>query len=488
MKYVLGIDFGGGASKATLLSEAGEIVATNTVEYPTLYPAPFHVEQDPMDWYRATRENIVAVLGKSGVAAADVKALFLDAATHTAVLMDENFNVLRPAIYWTDTRSIAEVEYLAANYGKEIEDIALHRVGTIWTLPQLLWVKNHEPDVWARTKRILFAKDFVRHQLTGDYVTDHIEAEGSMLYDYEGRDWSRKLLGILDFDINDLPRLVEPTDVAGTVTERAAADVGLLAGTPVLCGSTDTAMEVFASGATKKGDMTLKLATAGRICVLTDKAYPDRNLINYSYVMDGLWYPGTATKSCAASYRWYRDTFGGDYRALDEGAASVPIGAEGLFFHPYLNGELTPYNDPRLSASFVGARAGHTKHHFTRAVLEGVSMSMLDCLKALDAIGIAHSDAAVIIGGGGKSPLWRQITADVLGFTLIEKKHSDSSFGSAMMAGVFAGFWASPAEAAAACNETVSITEPNMKNHETYKTVFKKYKKIQAALADIYKD
>ena len=140
MKYLLGIDFGGGASKATLLSEAGEIVATNTVEYPTLYPAPFHVEQDPMDWYRATRENIVAVLGKSGVAAADVKALFLDAATHTAVLMDEDFNVLRPAIYWTDTRSIAEVEYLAANYGKEIEESALHRVGTIWTLPQLLWV------------------------------------------------------------------------------------------------------------------------------------------------------------------------------------------------------------------------------------------------------------------------------------------------------------------------------------------------------------
>ena len=486
MKYVLGIDFGGGASKATLLSSEGQIVATNTVEYPTLYPAPFFVEQDPMDWYRATKENILAVLAKSGVNAADIKAVFLDAATHTAVLMDKDFRVLRPAIYWTDTRSVSEVAALQAEYGDLIEAQTLHRVGTIWTLPQLLWVKNNEPEVWQKVGRIVFAKDFVRHQLTGDYVTDHIEAEGSMLYDYGKACWSEELCGLLGLDTAMMPRLVNPDDVAGTVTEAAARDTGLAVGTPVLCGCTDTAMEVFAAGATAKGDMTLKLATAGRICVVTDKAYPDRNLINYSYVLNGLWYPGTATKSCAASYRWYRDTFGGDYRELDEGAMSVPLGAEGLIFNPYLNGELTPYNDPLLCASFIGVRAGHTKAHFTRAVLEGVSMSMLDCLQALNAIGIDHKDAAVIIGGGGKSPFWRQITADVLGFTLIEKKYSDSSFGSAMMAGVFAGFWKTPEEATSCCNEVLSVTHPNEENHKAYAKLFQKYKKVQAALADIY--
>ena len=201
MKYVLGIDFGGGASKATLLSEAGEIVATNTVEYPTLYPAPRYVEQDPMDWYRATKTNIAAVLEKSGVSAKDIKVVALDAATHTAVLMDKDFNVLRPAIYWTDTRSIDEVNYLKENYGDLIKEQTLHVVDTIWTLPQLLWVKDHEPEIWAKVNKIVFAKDFVRHMLTGDYVTDNIEAEGSMLFDYNRQCWSSELCDLLGLNI-----------------------------------------------------------------------------------------------------------------------------------------------------------------------------------------------------------------------------------------------------------------------------------------------
>ena len=210
MKYVLGIDFGGGASKATLLSEAGEIVATNTVEYPTLYPAPRFVEQDPMDWYRATKTNIAAVLEKSGVSPTDVKVVALDAATHTAVLMDKDFNVLRPAIYWTDTRCIDEVNYLKASYGDLIKKQTLHVVDTIWTLPQLLWVKDHEPEVWEKVNKIVFAKDFVRHMLTGDYVTDNIEAEGSMLFDYNRQCWSKELCDLLGLDTEMLPKVVYP--------------------------------------------------------------------------------------------------------------------------------------------------------------------------------------------------------------------------------------------------------------------------------------
>jgi xylulokinase len=486
MKYVLGIDFGGGASKATLLSEKGDIVATNTVEYPTTYPAPRYVEQDPMDWYRATKANIAAVIQKSGICASDISVVALDAATHTAVLMDKDFNVLRPAIYWTDTRSIDEVTYLKGAYGNLIKEQTLHTVDTIWTLPQLLWVKNHEPEIWARVNKIVFAKDFVRHLLTGDYATDNIEAEGSMLFDYNRQCWSKELCDILELDVNTLPKVVAPGDKVGEITAAAANDTGLAEGTTVLCGTTDTAMEVFAAGAVSHGQMTLKLATAGRICVITDKSYPHRDLINYSFVLEGLWYPGTATKSCASSYRWYRDTFGGDYKELDDGAAAVAIGADGLIFNPYLNGELTPYADPKLCASFIGVRAGHTKAHFTRAVLEGVSMSMLDCMTALNNIGIPHGDEAVIIGGGGKSPLWRQITSDVLGLTLIEKKHSDSSFGTAMLAGVSAGFWNSVKEATEACNSVISITTPNKENHAKYKKLFARYKKVHDALADIY--
>ncbi len=486
MKYVLGIDFGGGASKATLLSEEGKIAATNTVEYKTLYPQTGWTEQDPMDWYNATKENIRAVLEKSGVEPADIMAVSLDAATHTAVIMDENFNVLRPSIYWTDIRSIDEVQYLKDNYGQFIVDTVLHVPDTIWTLPQLMWIKNNEPQIWSKVKRIMFAKDFVRHLLTGDYVTDNIEAEGSMLFDYNKQCWSMELCEIIEINTELLPKVVNPTDIVGEITAEAAADTGLKAGTKVLCGTTDTVMEVFAAGAVQSGQMTLKLATAGRICVVTDKSYPDKNLINYSHVFEGLWYPGTATKSCAASYRWYRDTFGGDYAELDSGAENVAPGAEGLIFNPYLNGELTPYADPKLCASFIGVRSGHTKAHFTRAVLEGVSMSIKDCMNALEDIGIPHEDTAAIIGGGGKSPLWRQITADVTGMTLVEKKYADSSFGSAMLAGVEAGFWKDAKTAVETCNETVSITTPNAENYEIYKSVFKKYKKVHDALVDIY--
>lgn len=488
MKYVLGIDFGGGASKATLLSEEGKIVAVSTIEYPTLYPQHGHVEQNPEDWYDATKKNIASVMQKSGVKKDEIEVLSLDAATHTAVVMDKDFNVLTPSIYWTDIRSVEEVKYLKENYNSVILSEVLHNVDTIWTLPQLLWLKNNRPELWSKVGKIMFAKDYVRHRITGDYVTDNIEAEGSMLFDYGRQCWSETLCGILGLDTAMLPKIVKPTDVVGNVTSEAALDLGLSEKTKVLCGTTDTVMEVFAAGAVKPGQMTLKLATAGRICVVTDKAYPDKNLINYSHVEDGLWYPGTATKSCASSYRWYRDTFGGDYSALDEGAENIAPGADGLIFSPYLNGELTPYADPKLCASFVGVRAGHTKAHFTRAVLEGVSMSMLDCMEALQNIGIPHETRATVIGGGGKSPLWRQITSDVLGMTLVQKKYSDSSFGSAMLAGVAAGFWKSNEEAVTLCNEEISETKPNMENHSTYAKIFAKYKRIHDALAEIYHD
>ena len=486
MKYLLGIDFGGGASKATLLSEKGEICATATYEYPTNYPCPGYAEQDPEDWVKATCTNIKSVLEKSGVSPESIAAISLDAATHTAVIMDKDFNIIRPAIYWTDTRSKAEVQYLRENYSDIIDKQVLHKADTIWSLPELMWIKNNEPENWSKVNKILFAKDYVRHRLTGDYVTDYIEAEGSMMFDINTMKWSEELCGILDISTDMMPEIVSPSDIAGSITKDASILTGLPEGTPVLCGTTDTVMEVFASGAVAKGQMTLKLATAGRICVITDKAYPDINLINYSHIVPGLFYPGTATKSCAASYRWFRDTFGEDYEALNEKAASVPIGSEGMVFHPYLNGELTPYANPNLCADFVGVRASHTKAHFTRAVLEGVTMSMLDCKTALDKLNIPHDDCAVIIGGGSKSPLWRQMIADALNIKLVVMKHADSSFGSAMLAGIATGIFESPAQAVEMCNTVVSETVPNAENTEKYAQLFKKYKAVQKALEPIY--
>ena len=487
MKYVLGIDFGGGSSKAALLCENGTLAAAAGSEYPTYYPNIGYAEQNPDDWYKSARENIKAVIEKSGVNPKDIVCVSLDAATHTAVLCDEAFNVVRPSIYWTDTRCTDEVRYLTNNYGELVRGKSYHSAGTIWTLPQLMWVKNHESENFARIKKIMFAKDYVRHMLTGDFATDIIEAEGSMLFDMEKGCWSSELCDICGIDMKMLPEIKKPGDTVGTVTKRAAEETGLIEGTRVICGTTDTVMEVFASGAVEKGNITLKLATAGRICVITDKPYPDINLVNYSHTVDGLWYPGTATKSCAASMRWFRDTFGGDYADFDREAEKIAVGSDGLIFHPYLNGELTPYQDPSLCGSFTGIRGGHTKAHFARAVMEGVAMSMLDCMQALDSMGIEHECAARIIGGGAKSPLWRQITADCLGMELTVGENTDSSFGSAMLAGIAAGFWRNEKDALNRCFKTVSKTEANPENTAKYAEIFKKYKRIHDVLEDVYK-
>lgn len=486
MKYLLGVDFGGGSSKATLLCENGTIAAENSVEYPTYYPQLGFCEQKPEDWIAAMGQNTRQLLEKSGISPSDIAAVAIDSATHTAVLCDENSRVLRPAIHWTDSRSLAQAKALSAAAGEEIFRQSYHRPDTIWTLPQLCWVRENEPEIFAKIGRIFFEKDYIRYALTGTFCTDTIEAQGSMLFDCRKNEWSQELCRLAGISPRVLPPLCRPTDQIGEITGQAAALTGLLAGTPVICGSTDTVMEVFASAAVEPGDVTVKLATAGRICVLTDRPYPNRHLVNYSHIVNGLWYPGTATKAAASSYRWYRDTFGGNYEELNRGAESVALGCEGLMYHPYLNGELTPYADPLLCGSFTGIRATHTRGHFTRAVLEGVAFSLLHSKKTLEEIGISCGKTATIIGGGAKGKLWRQITADCLGMSLRLTESSDSSLGSAMLAGVAIGIFKDPKQAAQTCIHTVSVTEPNEENHEAYAERFREYVRIHDALAPIY--
>ncbi len=486
MKYLLGIDFGGGASKATLLDVNGNITAENTVEYPTLYPEQNACEQSPDDWLSALCENCRAIITKSGIDSGDILSVAIDSATHTFVPCDGDFKPLCNAIHWTDSRSVKESSFLREHYGELIFKKAYHRPDTIWTLPQLMWLKNNKPDIFGKMQRIFFEKDFIRFFLTGVFCTDYIEAQGSMLFDCEKTEWSDELCAIAGIDKSVLPPIVNPTDVVGNVTALAAERTGLSEGTPVICGTTDTVMEIFASGAVEKGDVTVKLATAGRICVITDKPHPDRNLINYSHIEKGLWYPGTATKAAASSYRWYRDTFGGNYSELDNGAKEIPIGCNGLVFHPYLNGELTPYADPTLCGSFVGIRATHTKAHFSRAVMEGVCYSLLDSKVTLDELGIKYKSVATAIGGGAKGELWRQMLADVLGITVKTTESSDSSLGSAMLAGVASGVFENAADAVKRCVKLKTVTEPNHQNTEMYRKVFDEYKKIHDALAPIY--
>ena len=481
--YVLGVDFGGGASKATLLDERGKVVATATAEYPTFYGEGGKAEQNPLDWYGAACQNIRAVL--RDIDASKVQCVCFDAATHTAVLMDENGSPVCNAVYWTDTRSVKEKAYLAENFGEEIFEKCKHNVDTIWSLPEILYVKNNYPKLYAKVKKVTFAKDFVRGKFTGDFVTDFIEAQGSMLFDFDKLVWDEHLLSLVGLTKENMPKIVNPLERVGQVCDQAAYDTGLKVGTPVICGATDTVMEVFAAGGLNKGDMTLKLATAGRICVVADKYFADKNIINYSHLKDGYYYPGSATKSCAASLRWFRDTFGGSFEEFSEVAENIPVGADGLIFHPYLTGELTPHANPTLRGSFLGVSAGHTKAHFARAVMEGVALSLLDCKKYLEEKGVAVGDKAYIIGGGAKSKVWRQIVADALNLTLVQTENNDSSFGSAMCAGIAAGFFKDFDDASKTCQKCTGETKPIAKNTEKYAEIFKKYKKISAFLVEL---
>ena len=483
--YVLGVDFGGGASKATLIDEDGAVIATATCEYPTYYNNG-GAEQEPRDWYDAACKNIRKVI--DGVDPCEIKAVCFDAATHTAVLMDENGNVLRRSVYWTDTRCIKEKQYLKEHYGDALFKRCKHEVDTIWTLPELMFVKNNEPELYSRVKRVTFAKDYVRGRFTGDFVTDYIEAEGTMLFDFDKHEWDEELLSLAGLTVENMPKIASPLDFVGTVCESASRDCGLSIQTKVICGATDTVMEVLAAGGVRRGDMTLKLATAGRICVVSDNYFPDKNIINYSHIKDGLYYPGSATKSCASSLRWFRDTFGGSFAEFDDIAGQLPPGSEGLIFNPYLLGELTPYANPALRASFIGISASHTKAHFARAVMEGVAMSLLDSKTYLESHGVKIGDSAYVIGGGAKSELWRRIVSDALNLTLISTANNDSSFGSAMCAGIYAGFFKDFDSAVEKCQKVVGVTKPIPENTEKYLRLYERYKKISNFLNEMFNE
>lgn len=485
-KYLLGIDLGSGSVKLTLLTKEGRIAATGGCEYPTIYPCVGWAEQMPQAWRTALHTGIVRLLKSAEIRADEIAAIAPDAATHTMVLLDKDWVPLENAILWTDQRSVMEVEYLKKHYQDIIQKETLNTPTTVWSLPQLMWIRKNRPEVWGRTKHLMFAKDYLRFCLTGVPGTDDIDAMGSMLFDVHRECWSEELCAIADIPIEWLPKIHASTNLAGYVTKEAAEEFELCEGTPVFIGTTDTVLEQLAAGSVEVGHCTVKLATAGRICVISDQQRPSPFLFNYRHVVPGLWYPGTATSSCAASYRWFRDVLGNQsYDSLDDGAFRIFPGSEGLMFHPYLQGELTPYNDSALRSSFIGISSRHTKAHFTRAVLEGVAYSLRDCVETLEKEQL-HMTRTRIIGGGAQSPLWRQIVADVLGRTLEKAEVDDSSFGAAMLAGVGVGWFGSFKEAAECCVKVQAITYPNEVNHMLYEKQFIKYKKIHDALAPIY--
>jgi xylulokinase len=494
--YLLGVDIGSGSLTSVLVRGDGQVVSKAAKELVTYYPAVGWSEQNPTDWYGAFCQTAREAMTNAGLEASQIASVCITAATHTPVLLGEKDEILRPAILWTDQRSIEEVQWLNDHHGERILEIGYHKVNPTWTLPQLFWVKKNEPAVFEKTKKVMIAKDYLRFRLTGTWETDWIDALGTLMLDAAKKQWSKELCDFIGWPIATLPRIVPPTAVVGSLTSEAASDSGLLQGTPVVAGTSDTAAEDYGVGAINPGQGIIKLATAGNANIMTETPNPHPQLLNYYHVVPGLWYTVAATNSCASAHRWLRDQFftgdieqssaeGKDvFSAMDEIAQDVPVGSDGLLFHPYLLGERSPYWDPFLRADFVGITMRHRREHFVRALYEGIAFSLLDCVDSLAPLGLKIEEAR-IIGGGSKSALWRQIVSDVIGMEVLKTSEDDASFGAALIGGVGVGVFADEKEAIEKCVRVKTSNTPNPHHHERYHRLFDIFKKAQRQLVEV---
>lgn len=494
---LLGIDIGTSGCKVTAINAEGVVLGEGFAEYDTAQPYPGWAEQHPDDWRVAVKAALDQLRAKVDISKVD--AIAVDGSTHNAVLLDREMQLVRPVTTWTDQRSVEEVAELNAQFGELIFKTAYQMAAPTWTLTQMLWLTHHEPEALRRTAHMLFVKDYIRWLLTDECCTDNIEAQGTLFFDMARQQWSEPLCELAGVPMEVLPELVTPTTVTGRVTDRAAREFGLPAGVPVVCGSSDVAVEDYAAGAIEPGSMILKLATAGNVNVMTDQPVPNPRTLTYSHVVPGLWFTVVATNCAARSQRWFRDLFGQAeldeaqctgrrvYDLMDEAAMHSSVGANGLFFHPYLLGERAPYWDPKLRASFVGATMRHTRDDFIRALLEGVVFSLRDCFRTVEQMQLPVHELR-LIGGGARSELWTQIVADVFGRDIIRPEGCDASFGSCLLAGVGTGVFADERAAVKQCLRERESVAPQADNVVRYAKTFPLYTRIHDVLADVYRE
>ena len=461
MHYFLGIDSSTTATKALLMDAAGVVVGVASSSYGYETPHPLWSEQQPELWWTGTVNSIRQVLAETGVAPTAVQAIGLTGQMHGLVLLDSAGQSLRPAILWNDQRTAAECDEMRAIIGKErLIAMTGNDALTGFTAPKILWVKNNEPEIYGRIAHILLPKDYVRLQLTGDYATDKAGASGTQLFDIGQRDWSDEVVAALGIDRAWLPPTFEGTAVTGTLSPTAARATGLPAGIPVVGGGGDQSANAVGTGAVVDGVVALSLGTSGVVFASSDQPIvePDGRLHAFCHAVPSKWHLMGVMLSAAGSLRWFRDTCapGMAFEALLDEAAAVPAGSDGLLFLPYLTGERTPHPDPLARGAFVGLTVRHTRAHMARAVLEGVAFGLRDSFELMKATGLADVAQVRVSGGGTRSPLWRQILADVLQVEMVTINTAEgAAYGAALLAAVGMGVFAS---VPAACQQVIQVT------------------------------
>lgn len=497
MAYIIGVDIGTSGTKTVLFDEQGTVIASKTIEYPMYQPKNGYAEQDPKDWANAAINTLKAVVSESGVSKDDIKGIGLSGQMHGLVMLDKAGEVIRNSIIWCDQRTAKEVDQMNSILGeRKLIEITANPALTGWTAAKILWVKNNEPQNYEKCRHILLPKDYIRYVLTGELATEVSDASGMQLLDVPNRCWSDEILSALDIDKSLLGKVYESCEVTGTLTKQMAELTGLNEGTIVVGGAGDNAAAAVGTGVVEDGKAFTTIGTSGVVFAHTSNISVDPlgRVHTCCAAVPGAWHVMGVTQGAGLSLKWFRDNFccseketaalmGVDeYYLMDKEAETVEIGSNRLLYLPYLMGERTPHLDPNARGVFFGLSAMHTKKDMLRAVMEGVSYSLRDCVEVFKEMHINISDM-MACGGGGSSPLWRSMLADLYNCpvkTLASKE--GPALGVAILAGVGAGIYSSVPEACKAVIKVNKTQEPVPENVPEYEKFYKLYAEIYPAL------
>jgi xylulokinase len=499
MPHLLGIDIGTSGTKTLICNEKGKVLATAMAEHPISSPKPGWSEQNPLDWWKATINATRAVRKRAGIKPGDIKGIGLSGQMHGSVFLADGPKPLRPALLWNDQRTAEQCAWIESRAGGRaaLIELVANPALTGFTAPKILWVRQHEPKIYEKTKHILLPKDYIRYRLTGDYATEVSDASGTLLLDVVNRRWSDSLLALLEIDKTLLPRLQESPEVTGTLTPAAAAELGLAAGTPVVGGGGDQAAGAVGNGIVSTGIVSATLGTSGVVFAHSDQ--PTRDPLGRVHTMchavPGKWCVFGCMLSAGGSFQWFRNNLAAaeiaeakrkkidPYTLLIKQAEQAPPGSEGLQFLPYLTGERCPYPDPNARGGWIGLTSRTTRPMLIRALLEGVTFGMRDALAIMQSMNIPITQIRAS-GGGARSKFWRQLQADIYRQPIVTTNATEGpAYGVALLAGVGTGVWSSVEQACCCMKETEKLT-PRTKSADLYDRSYAVYSKLYGDLKD----